>query len=1126
VDPTPLIIGPSWVCVTHTITLTAIPAGGSWSGGSGAVTVTAGGVVTGVAVGIDFVTYTSPAGCFAVDTLSVEPLPTPAFDTNKSPSHDLCIGGTTNIFIDPVSIASTPACTFLWSSSNPAVATVGPPGTLTLPATTITGVAAGTALICCTVTTTPYGCFQTICFFVTVHDPVVTITSVPPIIPGTIPPLVMECNGATLTASATDGATGLPDPAIYTWAPPTGLSTTTGPVVIATPPATIIYTVTAVDAFGCADSADIQVEPILSTCVCDAMHSGVPISPFAPAGTALFGTITPASFYPAGSYFMNNDVHIVGNVTLNNCVIFIAPGFTIYVEPGALLTLNHCHLFCCPSEMWQGIVLMNTGTPTTQGRIMLADNTMIEDAKIAIDVPSPVTALNPSTSLLYQPGDLDGLIVNSTSAIFNKNIIGIRISNYLDHMTPVFTGGPWLPFQYPEPLTSCYPFVVENTVFTSRDFYNYSTISGSTFPGSYPNIWPWDWANTIGTYGLKEPWTPLSPYVAPYNINNHLGACPNGNYLPTLCNNLSHADKGIYLEDVGYTPNPTIGPYSGIVTGALPATNNMELDMYDNLLYGIYAKNSDITVRNSVFMHLQGWLNPAIGGIGIYAEATGLVPGDFKTYLYGSDGTGAILMGGPAAATGNSFYNCITGMETHEYNNVKAEFATLRSGHHLSGPTSSNGTNGFYMRSSKYYDVQMNHNNIFNISSGITFLADIPAAGPGRFGEIEMNNNHISATYLAGPPTMGEYCRQAITVGNLFPGYPGGTIPGVEVNIEHNDLNHVYNGITVTGFGVQSIPVSVNDNTLLLNRDMTVAAAYGPQTGIMLKDINPGFIQYNSVTGPGYAIPTPPSYTGANYGSMPTIEAIHAETLNGPILMGGPLSSVGCNNVHEINTGFYFGGYNSFSWINNIMDYTAYGMVLNGQIGPQFGLSTYCNDQWTPATSSFWSAPNYQTYTIGGVTTDPTLSRLTVGPTPYLLEPLDNGSEPPTVPYTFGPSIVALAAATVMPCPAVPATTVAWRHANDEHDPHHVSSAEVKGQSYNLYPNPNDGVFLLEQSISDLNPVSAEIWSATGQRIFDGEIHFDGGKTELRLVNKVPGLYLLNLRDSNGQRFTVKFTIE
>lgn len=60
------------------------------------------------------------------------------------------------------------------------------------------------------------------------------------------------CSGQSTTLTATGAVT-------YSWSPPIGLNTTTGPVVIATPPTTTTYTATGINGANCTDSFSITI---------------------------------------------------------------------------------------------------------------------------------------------------------------------------------------------------------------------------------------------------------------------------------------------------------------------------------------------------------------------------------------------------------------------------------------------------------------------------------------------------------------------------------------------------------------------------------------------------------------------------------------------------------------------------------------------------------------------------------------------------------------------------------------------------------------------------------------------------------------------------------------------------
>ncbi len=146
VSPLPApITGPTTVCIGGTITLTDPSGGGFWGTSLLSTSATvdpATGVVTGVSAGSSSISYTTSLGCFTSYDVTVNP--TPGAITN---GDSVCIGS-----------AITLACTGggTWSSSNPAVATIGSSTGV------VTGVTAGNT----TISNTNSGCSSTLSFTV------------------------------------------------------------------------------------------------------------------------------------------------------------------------------------------------------------------------------------------------------------------------------------------------------------------------------------------------------------------------------------------------------------------------------------------------------------------------------------------------------------------------------------------------------------------------------------------------------------------------------------------------------------------------------------------------------------------------------------------------------------------------------------------------------------------------------------------------------------------------------------------------------------------------------------------------------------------------------------------------
>ncbi len=223
VHPVPApISGPDTVCVGSTITLNSTPfvATGKWSVSNPAVadidTLT--GVLTGISAGVVNVTYTLDYGCKEVRSVTVHPLPA-------------AIGGPINVCETYTITATNATPGGTWSTSDVTKATIDPATGV------ITGVSAGTVTITYKLIT---GCFQT--RLINVRPlPVVTVNA---------PTIVCKYASVTLTAAGAD---------TYGWSPSTGLNTTVGPVVVASPTITSTYVVTGTTIYGCQDTAQVKV---------------------------------------------------------------------------------------------------------------------------------------------------------------------------------------------------------------------------------------------------------------------------------------------------------------------------------------------------------------------------------------------------------------------------------------------------------------------------------------------------------------------------------------------------------------------------------------------------------------------------------------------------------------------------------------------------------------------------------------------------------------------------------------------------------------------------------------------------------------------------------------------------
>ncbi len=189
INPQPAVIGgPSSVCPGATITLTDASTGGSWSAGSGSVSIGSGtGIVLGITPGVATITYTLATGCTRTTVVTVNPLPSAI-----SGSASVCQGSTTTL---------TDAGGGWWSTSGLA-ATIGSSTGV------VTGVSAGTALITYTIST---GCS-------------ITRTETVNPLPAAIGGPTALCVGSTITLTDPGGGTwGSFTPSVATVGASTGI---------------------------------------------------------------------------------------------------------------------------------------------------------------------------------------------------------------------------------------------------------------------------------------------------------------------------------------------------------------------------------------------------------------------------------------------------------------------------------------------------------------------------------------------------------------------------------------------------------------------------------------------------------------------------------------------------------------------------------------------------------------------------------------------------------------------------------------------------------------------------------------------------------------------------------------
>ncbi len=372
INASPAAISPAsaTICMGSTVSLTDATGGGTWSAQNGNATVV-GGLVTGVAAGVDNISY-SIGSCYSISAITVVSAPAPLSPTSAS----VCVGGTVT-FTDATGGGT-------WSMVN-ADATVS--GGI------VTGVAVGIDTIVYAVGT---------CF---VKAPVSVNATPAAITPGTP---VSVCVGSTVTlGDVTSGG-------VWSSSSPVIATVGTGGVVTGINPG--VVTISYTSGAGCAATKSVTVLPTpaaitpASTTVCvgntavlsDATGGGV-WSETTGNSTVSGGVVTGVT---AGTDIISYTIgtcYVTAPVTINGLPAAISPAGPVTICVGGTATFTDA----TPGGTWSSGAV---GTATIAGGVVTGvsagtvtisyTNVLGCSATEQMTVSVTPTALSPATSLI------------------------------------------------------------------------------------------------------------------------------------------------------------------------------------------------------------------------------------------------------------------------------------------------------------------------------------------------------------------------------------------------------------------------------------------------------------------------------------------------------------------------------------------------------------------------------------------------------------------------------------------------------------------------------------------------------------------------------------------------------
>lgn len=663
----------------------------------------------------------------------------------------------------------------------------------------------------------------------------------------------------------------------------------------------------------------------------------------------LSGTITTSP--PNGlSYCINSDIVIQGNINFLGSEFKFAPGVKVIVDNNAVLSISRSHLYAC-NKFWQGIVIKDniTGGPGT-GRVIINGNSLVEDARIAVDVPNHLTTALPAGQYI--------VLING--AVLNKDSIGVRINKY-------------------QPAVSTpYLFSIRNSVFTCRNIPYTTTAPFLTSAGSVGNV-----KATAANVGV--------PLASPYISNASYPAVNAWYGMPSF--------YGLQLLNVGQTQNPTaVTPnYFEIQIGESVANT---FNVFDHLITCIDANSSNFTCINNVFQNSATYgKGGSAGGIAIKAISIEKFNNRLQTINGASDGS-----------LNNKFYNCSRSIFSQNYYEHNIQYCDVRSTQVNSAPITflnQAGKYGFYMTTNRFRKVTVNNNSLYNIENAVVFNANYGALNiPPSFsssnaqysGQIDVNNNTIQPN-IGTTPITTQYVSNAIYIANVNPTGNLNLVPNTTVNTYNNSIASVYRGIYVSNWIKKDVRTISNCISLKNDPYLGTPAQWGVNhSNNIAANSYANLIYNNDITGTGI---TNTNMKGA-YSSMSMSEYMRCNNVK------NTYSGIEFNGVPS-NPGTLIGNImqnHKYGFVLN--NNAAIGNIGSpSQPADNKWMGTWSVPNYKTATLGGSSAQTSPMYVRSGPLTNPNLSGFTNGPSPLTdFYGTSNGSIiPATGPYYLCPSI-------------------------------------------------------------------------------------------------------------------------
>lgn len=703
----------------------------------------------------------------------------------------------------------------------------------------------------------------------------ISVSPKPTVSPSANPTYVCAADDTPVTLSTPNQA-GV----TYNWTYPVNQSTSGNPVSIVTTTNTT-YTVTANRAGCLSTPASVAVQAIN----CEPCIGGQAL------GNNTTRTITGT---PAANqiYRISNDVTIVGTVTLRLSEVRMKIGTKIIVPNGSKLNIMGSHIYGC-NGIWEGIEVQQGGRlelNSTPFIGVVPVSTLIEDARVAISVVSPNTLTAANV-----------LVVNNTT--FNRNEVAIRINGYNQNQ-------------------ATYPFVITNSLFTSR------TIPYGT-SNTIVNLWPT--TSTLKTEGVQLP-TGESPFlIGNYSVASLKAPYPAG----------TKPQAGIQLTNVGITTGFTsltaTPSYSEIVIGSPRTLLEPNINLFDNLKYGVQASSSNVKVVNSVFQN-----GVPLSGRTTYAAISATADQFSNNRLQ-------VVSSTSSNTNNNRFFDYPVSIYVSDYLECDISRCNIRSKRQATITTPQIAVHGIYLQSNRFRSYQVNDNTLGNLQNGISLSA---YTGTSLVGG-SIFNGLYSGQLNFDRNTINEVQKGGISLSAIILSTGGletemvYNVPQSFISVSGSIMDNISRGIQTSNWSGKN--VTIVGNTINLRTDPLSATVphYGVSSLNNVGISNVGHrIFDNDITVVGNNIPS----TNLQY--------------RGVYVSANQNIAVECNTVSRTPNGIEFASGNSNTrFFRNTMSNHRYGFILSnsGVIGQQGDPLLATNNVSDNIWNGTWTAPNFKT---------------------------------------------------------------------------------------------------------------------------------------------------------------------